>query len=73
MLRQTSKRMAKEKCHDSIYSVATQRTEYRRRAISQHKIGEIMLRQGFLCWMSKPGGTCNDIKAPVATLETNRR
>ena len=27
MSRQTSKRMAKEKCHDSISSVATQMTE----------------------------------------------
>ena len=32
-----------------------------------------MLRQGFLYWMAKPGGTCCDIKAPVVTLETNRR
>ena len=32
-----------------------------------------MLRQGFLCWMSKPGGTCCDIKAHVAVLKTNRR
>ena len=27
-----------------------------------------MLRQGFLSWLSKPGGTYRDIKAPVATL-----
>ena len=33
--RQTCKQMAKEKCHDSISSVTTQRTEYRRRAMSQ--------------------------------------
>ena len=37
MSRQTSKRMAKEKCHDSISSVTTQRIEYRRRAMSQQK------------------------------------
>ena len=29
--------MAKEKCHNSISSVATQRTEYRRRAMSRQK------------------------------------
>ena len=28
-----------------------------------------MLRQGFLCWMSKLGGTYHDITAPIATLE----
>ena len=33
----------------------------------------MMLRQGFLCWMSKPGGTCRDIKSLVMTRETNRR
>ena len=32
-----------------------------------------MLQQGFLCWMSKPGGTCRYIKAHVAMLETNIR
>ena len=37
MSRQTSKRMAKEKCHDNISYVATQRTKYRRRTMSQQK------------------------------------
>ena len=37
MSRQTSKQMAKEICHDNISSVATQRTEYRRGAMSQQK------------------------------------
>ena len=38
MSRQTSKKMAKEICHYNISSVATQRTEYRRRAMSRQKI-----------------------------------
>ena len=37
MSRQTSKKMAKEMCHDNIYSVATQRTKYRRGAMSIQK------------------------------------
>ena len=32
-----SKKMAKEICHDNISSIATQRTEYRRGAISRQK------------------------------------
>ena len=35
--RQMSKRMVKEKCYDSISYVTTQRTEYRRRAMSRQK------------------------------------
>ena len=35
--RQTFKQMAKEICHDNISSIATQRTEYRRRAMSRQK------------------------------------
>ena len=38
MSRQTSKQMAKEIFHDNISSVTTQRTEYRRRAMSRQKI-----------------------------------
>ena len=40
MLRQTSKQMAKEICHDNISYVATKRTEFRRGAMS---------RQGIIC------------------------
>ena len=36
--RQTSKQMAKEIGHENISSIATQRTEYRRRAMSRQKI-----------------------------------
>ena len=62
MSRQTSKQMAKEICHDNIFSVATQRTEYRRRVRLRQKIAcrdktreecnksakikKLMLRQG---------------------------
>ena len=35
--RQTSKQMAKEICHVNISSVTTQRTEYRKRAMSRQK------------------------------------
>ena len=38
MSRQKSKQMAKEIYHDNISSVPTQRTEYRRRAMSRQKI-----------------------------------
>ena len=37
MSRQMSKKMAKEICHDNISSVATQRTENRRGAMSRQK------------------------------------
>ena len=33
-----------------------------KKVTSQLRQREIMLRQGFLCWMSKPGGTCRDRK-----------
>ena len=62
MSRQTSKKMIKEICHDSIFSVAAQRTEYKdeicrdkrqrvateheKNVISQLKQRKIMLRQG---------------------------
>ena len=38
MSQQTSKEMAKKICHENISSIATQRTEYRRRAMSRQKI-----------------------------------
>ena len=41
MLRQTSKQMAKEICHDNISYVATQMTEFRRGAMSRQGIGII--------------------------------
>ena len=37
MSRQMFEQMAKEICHDNNSSIATQRTEYRRRAMSQQK------------------------------------
>ena len=85
MLRQMSKKMAKEICHDNISSVATQRTEYRRRAMSQQKIPcrdrieeecnklaetkKVNVTTRFVSWMSTRGRTCHDNKAHVATLE----
>ena len=55
-----------ELCHDKRQRVAI---EHEKNVISQLRQREIMLRQGFLCWMSKPGGPCHDIKAYVATIE----
>ena len=57
-------------CCNKRQSVAT---EHEKNVTSQLRQREIMLRQGFLCWMSKPGGTCHDIKAPVATIEKGRK
>ena len=48
-------------------------TKHEKNVTSEMRQRKLMLRQGFLCWMSKPGGTCRDIKAPVATLETGRK
>ena len=59
-----------ELCRDKRQRVAT---EHEKNETSQQRQREMMLRQGFLWWMSKPRGTCHDIKAPIATLETNRR
>ena len=59
-----------EVCRDKRQRVAT---EHEKKVTSQLRQREIMLRQGFLCWMSKPGGTCRNIKAPVVTLETGRK
>ena len=89
MSQQTSKQMAKEICHDNISFVATQRTEYRRGAISQQKIAchnrtweecnksaktmKDDVATRFVSWMSTPGRTSRDIKALVATLETGRK
>ena len=81
-----SKQMAKEIYQDNISFVATQKTEYRRAAMSRQKIAchdktweeynksdekkkyNVVTR--FVSLMSKPGRTCRDIKASVATLET---
>ena len=81
--------MAKEICHDNISSVATQRTEYRRGSMSRQKTtyrdrkweecnkssetkkDNVVTR--FINWMSTPGRTCRDIKAPVVTLETGKK
>ena len=86
MLRQTSKQMAKEICHDNISSISTQRTKYRRRAMSRQKIvchnrtweecnkstetKKFNVATRFVSWMSTLGRTCRDIKAPFVTLET---
>ena len=86
MSRQTSKLMAKEIYLDNISSVTTQRIEYRRRAMSRQKIAcrdrtweecnklvetkKVNVVTRFVRWMSTPGRTCRDIKAPVTTLET---
>ena len=86
--RQTSKQMAKEICHDNISSVAKQRTEYRRRAMSRQKIAcrdrtweecnksvetkIVDVATRFASWMSTPRRICCDIKAHVTTLETRK-
>ena len=86
MSRKTSKQMAKEIYHHNISSIATQRTEYRRRAMSLQKIvchdktweecnksaetKKINVAIRLVSWMSTPGRTCRNIKAHVATLET---
>ena len=81
--------MAKEIYHDNISFVATQRTEYRRRAMSRQRIAcrdriweecnkstetkKVDVATRFVNWMSTPRRTCLDIKAPIATLETGRK
>ena len=81
--------MAKEICHDNISSVATLRTGYRRGAMSRQKTAchdrtweecnksvetkKDNVATRFVSWMSTPGRTCRDIKAPVATLEIRRK
>ena len=68
--------MVKEICHDNISSFATQRTEYRRRDMSQQKIAcrdrtreecnksaetkKVNVATRFVSWMSTPGRTCRD-------------
>ena len=87
--RQTSKQMAKEICHDTISSVATQGTEYRRTTMLRQKIAccdrsgeecnqsietkKVNVVTRFVNWMSTLRKTCRDIKAPVTTLETRRK
>ena len=89
MLRQTSKEMAKEICHENISSVVTQRTEYIRRARSRQKIAcrdrtweeynksvetkKVDVATRFVSWMSTPRRTYRDIKGQVTTLETGRK
>ena len=89
MSRQTSKQMAKEICHDDIFSVATQMAEYRRGTMWRQKtacrdrtweecnksaeIKKDNVATRFVSWMSTLGRTCCDIKALVATLETRRK
>ena len=86
VLQQTSKQMVKEICHDNISSVATQKTEYRRKAMSGQKIAcrektweecnkstetkKLNIATRFVSWMSTPGRTYRDIKVLVTTLET---
>ena len=81
--------MAKEICHDNISSIAIQRIEYRRGAMSRQKTTcrdrtweecnktaetkKDNVATRFVSWMSIPGRTCRYIKALVATLETGRK
>ena len=81
--------MAKEICHDNISSIATQRTEYRRGAMSRQKTAcrdrtweecnksvetkKDNVTTRFVSWMSTSGTTCRNIKAPIATLKTERK
>ena len=44
-------------CRNKRQRVAT---EHEKKVTSQLRQREIMLQQGFLCWMSKPEGTCRD-------------
>ena len=46
-----------ELCRDKRQRVMT---EHEKNVTNQLRQRKIMLRQGFLCWMSKPGGTCRD-------------
>ena len=46
-------------CRDKRQHVTT---EHEKNVTSQMRQREIMLQQGFLCWMSKPGGTCRDTR-----------
>ena len=62
--------LEEELCRDKIQRVTT---EHEKNVTSQLRQREIILRQGFFCWMSKLEGTCRDIKAPVTTLETGRK
>ena len=89
MLRQTSEQMAKEICHDTISSISTQGTEYRRRATLRQKITchditeeecnksvetrKVNVVTRFFSWMLAPRRTCRDIKAPIMTQETGRK
>ena len=89
MSRQTSKKMAKEICHDNISSAATQRTKYRRGDMSRQKTAcrdrtweecnksietkKDNVATRFVNWMSTSGRTCRNIKALVATLKTGRK
>ena len=70
--------MAKEICHDTISSVATQETEYRRRAMLRQKIAcrdktgeecnklaeirKVNVVTRFVSWMSAPRRTCREKK-----------
>ena len=81
--------MAKEICHDNISFVATQRTKYRRGAMSRQKTAcrdrtweecnkSVETKKGnveirFFSWISTSGTTCCDIKAPIATLKIGRK
>ena len=87
--RHMSRKMTKEICHNNIPSVATQRTEYRRGAMSGQKTAcsdktwegfnkpaktkKVNVAKRFFSWMSTPGRTCRDIKASVTTLEIRRK
>ena len=89
MSRQTSKQMAKEICHDNISFVVTQRTEYRRGAMSRQKTAcrdrtweecnkptetkKDNIATRFVSWISTPGRTYRNIKAPISTMETRRK
>ena len=60
-----------ELCHNKRQLVTT---EQENKVTSQLRQREIMLRQGFLCWMSKAEGTCHDtdycnLKNLVETLD----
>ena len=89
MSRQTSKKIDNEICHDNISYVATHRIEYKRGSMSRQKTTcldkkweecnksaktkKVNVATRFFHSMSTLGRICRDIKAHVATKETERK
>ena len=76
--------MANKFFHDNISYVATQRTEYRREAMSRQKTTchdrkwknetkKVNVAIRFFSWMSTPGRICCNTEDLVAIKETRRK